>query len=120
MTLAPLRATAAVLAAAALASASCGRERVRREDTFVAARTLGQSTASPGDDPDRPLARPIDTGEVSATISVRPAGAATPAPAQAVPAPAVPAPALPAEPAPAAAPPPPPPVATPPPPPPPP
>ena len=79
MTLEHLRAAltaalAAAVALAALAATSCARETVRRPDSFVAARALGDSTASPGRDPDRPVARSIDTQEVSATIGVRPVG----------------------------------------------
>jgi hypothetical protein len=78
MTFAQLRA----ISFAAIAIASCARDRAHHRDTFVgtiAGRSLGESTASPGRDPDRPVARSLDTQEVSATISRPPAG---PAPAQ--------------------------------------
>jgi hypothetical protein len=85
-----------VLAAVSLATTSCARERARRDDSFVALRRLGESTASPGSDPDRPVARSVDTQEVSAEIRRLPAGP-PPAPAPAAPAPGEPA-ALPPEP----------------------
>jgi hypothetical protein len=80
MTLAQLRATlAAALAAAAITS--CAPHRGRPRDTFVAGRSLGESTASPGSDPDRPIARSLDTQEVSTTISRAPAAPVSTAPA---------------------------------------
>jgi hypothetical protein len=72
----------AALAAAALSASSCACKPVRRDETFVAARTLGESTASPGADHDRPLARPVDTQEVSTPISGSPGPAPAPEPAE--------------------------------------
>jgi hypothetical protein len=59
--------------AASTVVAACARDRAHHHDTFVAGRTLGESTASPGRDHDRPVARSVDTQEVSATISRPPA-----------------------------------------------
>jgi hypothetical protein len=80
MTLEHLRAVlAALVAIAALAaSGSCGSDRSSHRDTTVASRRLGESTASPGDDPDRPVARSVDTQEVSARLSRQPPAPATP------------------------------------------
>jgi hypothetical protein len=81
MTLEQLRvAFATIVAGAAIAGSACARERVRHPDTPVLARHLGESTASPGRDPDRPVVRSLDTQEVSATIS-RPLAGPPPAPA---------------------------------------
>jgi len=85
MTLEKLRAAlAAATTAIAIAGASCAHDRPHHKDTIVAGRQLGDSTASPGADPDRPVARSVDTQEVSTTISRVPSGpvpAPSPSPA---------------------------------------
>lgn len=72
MTLEQLRTFVGALVAASAIAASCSRHHAA-DETTIAGRRLGESTASPGDDPDRPLAVSVDTHEVSATISRAPA-----------------------------------------------
>lgn len=59
----------ALLALTALAAGSCAREPGRRRDTVIAGHRLGESTASPGSNAERPLARSPDTQEVSAPLT---------------------------------------------------
>ena len=74
MPLEQLRTLAAAVIAASAIAASCGRAPRAATEPAVAGPRLGESTASPGADPDRPIAGSIDTHDVSAPISRLPAG----------------------------------------------
>jgi hypothetical protein len=76
MTLEHLRTLGVALIAAAGLAASCSRHSRPPEEPAIAGRQLGESTASPGDDPTRPLAQSVDTQDVSVRISSGLAGRA--------------------------------------------